>query len=390
MYQHGVRVIEINEGTRPIRTISTAVIGMVCTGSDADDAYFPLNTPVVVTDLYEAIGKAGTSQNGTLKPSLDAILDQARPVVVVVRVEEGVDAAETDANVIGTVDGSGNKTGLQALIASQGQNSVKPRILGCPGLDTQAVATELASVAEALNGFGYIHANGAVTHTEAITYADNFSQRELMLIWPDFRGYDVDQEATVTAPAVARALGLRAKLDQTVGWHKTLSNAGVNGVTGLSQDVSWDLQSTSTEAALLNEANVTTLVNANGFRFWGSRTLSDEPLFSFENYTRTAQVIADSLAEAHLWAIDKPMHPSLVNDIIEGLNAKGREWTRLGYLLGFNAYYSEEVNTQTTIKDGKLYIDYDYTPVPPLENLNLQQRITDRFLVDFAARVDAA
>ena len=28
-YHHGVRVIEINQGTRPIRTVATAVIGLV-------------------------------------------------------------------------------------------------------------------------------------------------------------------------------------------------------------------------------------------------------------------------------------------------------------------------------------------------------------------------
>jgi len=31
-----------------------------------------------------------------------------------------------------------------------------------------------------------------------------------------------------------------------------------------------------------------------------------------------------------------------------------------------------------------MYIDYDYTPVPTLENLFLNQRITDRYLVDFS------
>ncbi|MDW5308501.1 phage tail protein, partial [Acinetobacter baumannii] len=41
------------------------------------------------------------------------------------------------------------------------------------------------------------------------------------------------------------------------------------------------------------------------------------------------------------------------------------------------------------LKSGKFYIDYDYTPVPPLENLVLRQRITDRYLVDFASRVTA-
>ncbi|MFB4985069.1 phage tail protein, partial [Enterobacter hormaechei subsp. oharae] len=39
-YHHGVEVIEINDGTRTISTVSTAIIGMVCTASDADDSTF--------------------------------------------------------------------------------------------------------------------------------------------------------------------------------------------------------------------------------------------------------------------------------------------------------------------------------------------------------------
>ena len=35
-YHHGVRVTEINTGTRPIRAIATAIIGLVCTGPTAD------------------------------------------------------------------------------------------------------------------------------------------------------------------------------------------------------------------------------------------------------------------------------------------------------------------------------------------------------------------
>ena len=35
-FHHGVRVVEVNEGTRTIRTVATAVIGIICTGSDAD------------------------------------------------------------------------------------------------------------------------------------------------------------------------------------------------------------------------------------------------------------------------------------------------------------------------------------------------------------------
>ncbi len=49
----------------------------------------------------------------------------------------------------------------------------------------------------------------------------------------------------------------------------------------------------------------------------------------------------------------------------------------------------DSVNDKDTLKAGKLWIDYDYTPVPPLENLMLRQRITDRYLVDFTTRVSA-
>jgi phage tail sheath protein FI len=40
-YHHGVRVIEVNDGTRPLRTISTAVVGFVATAADADANFFP-------------------------------------------------------------------------------------------------------------------------------------------------------------------------------------------------------------------------------------------------------------------------------------------------------------------------------------------------------------
>ncbi|AWT32055.1 TPA: phage tail sheath protein [Pseudomonas aeruginosa] len=384
-YHHGVRVVEINEGTRPIRTVATAVVGMVCTADDADATTFPLNKPVLLTDVLTASGKAGSA--GTLARSLDAIADQASPVTVVVRVADGETAEETTSNIIGGVTAGGQYTGMKALLAAEAQLGVRPRILGVPGLDNLAVTTELTAVAEKMRAFAYANCWGCETVSEAIAYRQGFGARELMLIWPDFINWDTTANAEKPAAAVARALGLRAKLDEQVGWHKTLSNVPVAGVSGLSKDIYWDLQNPATDAGLLNAEEVTTLVRRDGFRFWGSRTCSTDPLFAFENYTRTAQVLADTMAEGHFWAVDKPMHASLVRDIVEGINAKFRELVRNGYLIGGECWYDPAANDATTLKAGKLYLDYDYTPVPPLENLLLRQRITDRYLVNFAAGV---
>ncbi|MFQ1050818.1 phage tail sheath protein [Avibacterium paragallinarum] len=400
-YLHGVRVIEINEGTRTIKTPSTAVIGIVCTANDADAEAYPLNTPVLLTNTMAGIAKAGTQ--GTLAKTLKAISNQVNTLTVVVRVEqaiaeEGDDSdgekqkaadGKTTANIIGTVTESGQYTGLKALLVAQAKLGVKPRILGVPYLDNKEVATELAGIAKKLNAFAYVSAHNCYTKEQAVTYQKNFGQREVMVIHGDFAAFDITSKRTETESAVANALGLRAYLDKSVGWHKTISNVVIEGVSGVTRDITFDIQDTSTDANYLNEHKITVPINFNGYRLWGSRTCSDDPLFQFENYTRTAQILRDTIADAHAWAIDKPMTPALIKDIIEGVNAKFRELKALGYIVDAKAWYDAEINDKDTLKAGKLYIDYDYTPVPPLENLNFRQRITDRYLADYAAKITA-
>lgn len=374
---HGIKVNEPLTGTRPILASSLATIGLVATATaavgaptEALDAAFPVNQPVLLTDVRAAVAQAGTG--GTLRDSLAAIADQTNPVAVVVRVEAGEDAAETDANVIG--DTGGSYTGLNALLAAEAQLGVRPRIIGVPGLDTQAVTTEMAAVARKLRAFSYASAIGADV-PEAVTYRENFGARELMLLWPNFSG-------GFAGDAVARALGLRSRIDNEFGWHKTLSNVAVDGVTGLSKDVFFDLHSDQTDAALLNAADITTLVRANGFRFWGNRTCSDEPLFAFESTVRTSHAIQDEIAAGLMWAIDKPITRSLFRDIEETINARLRQLVAQGRIIGGRAWIDPVLNPPAQLAAGKIVVDYDYTPCAPAEELTLNQRITDRYYGD--------
>lgn len=286
------------------------------------------------------------------------------------------------ADVIGTVDaGTGAHSGLQALLTAKSSLGIKPRILGAPGLDTQAVAAELVVIADQLRAFAYAYADAANTSAEAVLYRGNFGSKRMMVIFPNWLAYDLATDANVSAPATARALGMRAKIDHQVGWHKTISNMPVNGVVGIDKDVTWDLQDPNTLAGYLNANEVTTLINEKGYRFWGSRTCSADPLFAFESATRTGDILADTIADAHLWAIDKPMSKTLIDDIVEGVNAKFRELKAQGYIIDAAAWVDQEKNTETTLASGELHIDYDYTPVPPMESLNFYQKITTSYLV---------
>lgn len=387
-YLHGVRVLEINQGTRTIRTIATAVIGVVCTADDADAETFPLNKPVLITDPLAAIAKAG--KQGTLSRTLDAIGDLVKTPTVVVRVADNSNPETVTTNIVGTITEEGEYTGLKALLIANTVCGFKPRIIAVPKYDSQAVATEMASICKKLRAFGYISTAGAATRDAAIQYARNFSQRELMMIHGDFLSWDTNTSKNDTDYAVARAVGLRAFIDKHFGWHKNISNVAIDGVTGVTKPMSFDIQDDSTDVNLLNAKNISVPIKFNGFRIWGGRTLSSDTLFAFEQYTRTAQIIADTFGEAFDWAIDKPLTPSLVKDMVEMINQKFRYWKSLGYIVDGNAWIDPEINTKDIIKDGKFYIDYDYTPVPSLESLNLRQRITDKYLMDFAAKVAAA
>ncbi|MEC7120355.1 MAG: phage tail sheath C-terminal domain-containing protein [Pseudomonadota bacterium] len=190
--------------------------------------------------------------------------------------------------------------------------------------------------------------------------------------------------------AVATAIALRAEIDQQIGWHKSLSNVVVNGVTGISQPLTWDVEDPDTDVGYLNANEVTSLLQNEGFRFWGNRTCSSDPRFAFEVATRTAQVIIETLVDGCFPFIDQPLQPSLAKDIIDSIQAKLDEFVGAGRLIGASVWYDPEQNSAQTLSQGQLWIDYDFTPVPTLEHLGLNQRITDRYLVDFAKLIAQA
>ncbi len=378
---HGLTISESTDSGVSAAVPSMAVIGLIATSKagagevQADiDAAFPLNTPVLVTAVDVAAGRAG--KLGTLKKALEAIGDQARPLIVVVRVLEGATTNETDANVIGDT-ANGAYTGLQALLAAESLIKVRPRIIGAPGLDSQAVTAKLAIAAKKLRGFTYARAIGA-DKTAAITYRAQFSARELMLIWPDTNEW--------TGDAVARAMGLRARIDQEIGWHKTLSNVPMDGVLSITKDVHFDLLDNATDAGVLNDAQVTTLIQTDGYRFWGNRTTAgeDEPDFSFESAVRTSYALQDIIAATIKPFIDRPITVGQVKNFLEKINAAFRALRTAGYVIGAECFFDKDANSASELASGRPKFRIRYTPCAPMENPSVDLQITDFYYSDFA------
>ncbi len=461
-FLHGVEIVQIDDGPRPIQTVRSGVIGLVGTAPDADAAAFPLNTPVLIAGNRGEAAKLDTvgDGEGTLPDALDAIFDQAGAMVVVIRVEEGADEAETLSNVIGGVDGAtGQYEGVQALLAAESVAKVQPKILCAPGFTHQR-PTGVSAVAVDTGGSGYTSATvsfsggggsgaeatatvaggvvtgiavtkggsgytseptvtiggdgtgatatattGSVanpvvaellgiadrmraviladgpntTDADAITYREDWGSKRVYVVDPWTKVWDTVSSSAVDMPASARVAGMIAKSDSERGFWWSPSNREMYGIVGTARPVDFALGDPNSRANYLNENEVATVIQQDGYRLWGNRTCSSDPVWAFLSVVRTADMINESLQRAHLWAVDRNITKTYFEEVEGGVNAYLRHLTAIGAILGGRCWADPELNTPTALAAGKVYFDFDFTPPAPAEHVTFRSRLVNDY-----------
>ena len=229
-FLHGVEVIELNDGVRPIQTVKSSVIGLVGTAPQG-----PVNTPTLILgSRAKAVEIFGANDDAnkdyTIPKALDGIFDQAGAMVVVINVADpsnpahlttgSLDPANINmADVVGGVDGTtGQYKGVHALLAANSELGVTPRILIAPGFthdmpsgNANPVVSELLGIAENLRAV--IIADLPNTNdTDAIDYVGDFGSARVYPIYPWVKVLD-SLGVIVEEPASARVAGLIVKSD---------------------------------------------------------------------------------------------------------------------------------------------------------------------------------
>lgn len=351
------------------------------------DEAFPLNTPVLIAGNRVEAARLGDA--GTLPAAIDSIFDQAGAVIVVVRVEEGVDDAATLANVLGGVNNTtGEYEGVHAFLGAESALGFQPRILLAPGFthtrdggNANAVVAELIGIAERLRAV--IIADGPSTNdADAIEYAGDFGSKRVYLVDPRVKKVNADTgevDLEWSSPIVA---GLIAKSDNDRGFWWSPSNQLINGIVGTERAIDFTLGDANARANLLNEAKVATIIRQNGYRLWGNRTVTDDTKWVFLSVVRTADIINDSILRAHLWAVDRNITKTYLQDVTESVNAYLRTLTNLGAILGGECYPSPDLNTPDQIAQGKVYFDVRFTPPYPAEHITFRSQLVQDFIAE--------
>ena len=389
-FLHGVEVVEIDDGLRPIRTVRSSVIGLIGTAPEADESAFPLDTPVLIAGSRREAAKLGAA--GTLPAAIDGIFDQAGAVAVVVRVAQGATEAATLANVLGGVDAAtGQYRGLHAFLAAQSVVKATPRLLIAPGFTHQKpadpddpdgklanpVVAEMLAIAERLRAV--IIADGPNTNDQdAIAYRQDWGSPRVYVVDPWVKVMKGEQIAV--EPASARVAGLIAKLDNDRGFWWSPSNNILHGVIGTARPIDFALGDPNARANLLNEQEVATIIQEDGYRLWGNRTCSSDPKWAFLSVRRTADMINESILQAHLWAVDRNITKTYVEDVLEGVNAYLRHLKAKGAILGGRCWADEELNTPDQIAQGKVYFDFEFTPPYPAERVTFRSHLVHDYI----------
>jgi phage tail sheath protein FI len=347
--------------------------------SGGTDEAFPFNTPVLIAGSRLEAAKLGNS--GTLPAAIDAIFDQAGAMVVVVRVEQAGTPEQTKSNIIGGVDSAtGQYRGVQAFLGAESIVKVQPKILVAPGwTHDQAVVSEMLGIADRLRAV--IIADGPNTSDQdAIGYRENFGSARVYIVDPWVKVWDTEANADALQPASARVAGMISRSDNDRGFWWSPSNTEMYGITGTARPVDFVLGDTNARANYLNENEVATIIQKDGYRLWGNRTCSSDPKWAFLSVRRTADMINESLLRAHLWAVDRNITKTYVEDVLEGVNAYLRHLTATEAILGGRAWADPDLNTPDQVSQGKVYFDFDFTPPYPAEHITFRSRLVNDYI----------
>jgi uncharacterized protein len=381
-FLHGVEITEITSGVRSIRTVKSSIIGLIGTAPDADDRAFPLNKPVLLTNHASEIAKLG--KTGTIPMALTGIFAQVGAMVIVVRVALGRNEEATIANIVGGVDvQTGEYKGVQAFLSAESIVHAAPRILIAPGftqqrLNKQAspVVASMLPIAERLRAV--IIADGSNTNDQdVISWRKTQGSARVYVVDPWVKVFTDVESIVPPSPYVA---GLIAKSDNEHGFWFSPSNQEIHSIVGTARPVDFSLGDPNCRANFLNENDVATIIQQNGYRLWGNRSCSSDQKWAFLSVRRTADLIHDSLLRAHLWAVDRNITRTYIDDVVESVNAYLAHLKALGAILGGECYPDLQLNTPANISQGKIFFDFNFTPPYPAERITFRSHLVNDYI----------
>jgi len=390
VFLHGIEHLNLPADFSPVNDIVTAVIGLAGTADHGE--------PNQLTLCKSAKDDAQFGTKGTIPEALRAIRlqDGTRGSALVFVVKVASDTASVlPADIVGTVNATGIRTGLQLFETALGRFGFEPMIFIVPRFSAiGAVKQELIAITNKNEAMAYIDTPDGYTFNDAITSRGKTGEFSSLndgqkLLFPHFLIPNPDYVDVDTTPATDRylnvpmsafAAGLRAKIDLEAGWHVSSSNHRLTGVEGFDVDLTFALGDTNCEANLLNGVGITTAVNmfGNGIVEWGNYSAGfpgNTNTEAFECVRRTRAIMKRAIQQACIPFIDKPFIDANVDAIRNTVNQYLNGLVSQGKIVYGQCFYRPESNPKNERALGHLTFDIEFTPALPMQRLTFTYKI---------------
>ena len=363
----------------PEKTISTCEFNMEIRYEDTTETYenlsFNIETANYVekklakSDLISVVctDRAPEAEDASFIPPYTQLAGE-EPVLSVSFAggSNGNALAMTAADFIGTDNGAGKRTGIQAFV----DNDVVS-IIAVPGVTDPNVQLSLVAHCENLaSRFAVLDIpQDAKKVQDIINHRNIFDTTYAALYHPWLTVFDPLDKRNICIPPSGSVMGIYARTDNTRGVHKAPANEVVRSCVGL------DVQFNIGEQDILNPKGVN-LIRAfpgMGIRVWGARTASSDGSWKYINVRRLFIFIEESIKANTNWAVFEPNDEVLWVRVQRTIEVFLTNLWRGGSLAGTSPDLAFFVNigrttmTQDDIDNGRLICVIGVAPVKPAE-----------------------
>ena len=267
---------------------------------------------------------------------------------------------------IGTDEGPGKRTGLQAFL----ENSTVS-VMAIPGVTAPEVQAALIGFCENRKScFAILDVPMDMKKTNDVaTFRDMYDSTYAAMYHPWLQMFDAGAKRTDFFPPSGAMAGIYARSDNSRGVHKAPANEVVRGCTGLSCNYN------TGEQDILNPLGVNLIraLPGQGIRVWGARTISSNGLWKYLNVRRLFIYIEETIKNSTGWVVFEPNSETLWSRVTRTIETFLATCWRDGALAGSSpdqAFFVEcgpTTMTQDDIDNGRLICQIGIAPVKPAE-----------------------
>jgi len=383
----GVYVEEVDRGSKPIEAVGTNTVGFL-----GESMMGPVNQAVLVTNWTQYVKTFGDfTQSTFISHAVYGFFNNggSRCYVVNVGAPANLDlspadtkaAAEkaaavkadgspttgtkvdNDARYIGKDNGPGARTGLKCF-----EEIDEISLVAAPGVISAAVQDALLTHCENRKDRFAILDSPETVQGGVDKLPRPRDSKYGVYYFPWIQVYDPER-GNVYIPPSGHVAGVYARTDNERGVHKAPANEIMRGALGLRYQISRG------EQDILNPRgiNCIRLMQGNGIRIWGARTLSSDPSWRYINVRRLFIMVETSIERATQWVVFEPNDFRLWKRVTRTIASFLTLVWRQGALMGetpekaFFVKCDEETNPPEVIDVGQLIVEIGLAPVKPAE-----------------------